>query len=848
MPNVACRATLTADIHGGIISANAACLDFFGYDPADLIDTSCRHMLQLLPQKRRLLQAQSDRFSKTDMWKDVMQDLTSVRVVNGKHKDGSLIPMLLTSSAISLQGLQLYALLFERIPEHTAIITTDFDGLIQSATSNISSVIRINARELCGKQISEVIPPADGESNYLMASIQDKTGKHVIGNLIDLVVPTALGPTPVRLQVIDAQHNMLVVTIRKRSVRLQRGSGDSLNVGNSSSEFSVPPLDKDAAREVKEVGYYTVLGDLGVGQCGVVRKALHRTSGVETAIKTLSKAKFDEIGLKWGTRELELMRFLNHPNIVHLYDCISGDDVSYLIMEFVDGGELLGYCCEKGALPEDEARGFFRDILGAVDYLHRKGIVHRDLKLENCLLDSQKRVKIIDFGLANFYLKGMLKTSCGSADYAAPELFASMKYFGPPVDVWAMGVMLFAMLAGVFPFEEVQATLDGDYGWPAEVGVSDSVKYLVKDIFVLNPDLRLTIEQIRRHDWVNQGYKQPPARPAISIKPSDNNGDEVKRDVWTFRLDILIQMEHTFGFAIEAVVESLLNEDINQLTATYKMLVTKYPDEMKAVVSDPNTAVYTDSQRHAAAKAIIQQAHKRRERGAALDLVQLRSNLRDRTQSESLDQRPAEIDEIMRRRASGSVRRGSVAVPTLEGIGTSAAQTLTGPPPPPGARSARLSGSANDMPKAVKNDGSKTAREKPTIRAIFEKRFSGQKKDLKDNEYTPEFSPSVSKKQDMTPEALSLSPPASRPRVAMKKTSLVTSGEQHFDNDLSHTPPAITGGLLGSFWKQKKKQDRVKPKARKKSTETSSEGSPAISKGRKNSAEPKVNRQSAEEL
>jgi hypothetical protein len=373
------------------------------------------------------------------------------------------------------------------------------------------------------------------------------------------------------------------------------------------------------------------------------------------------------------------------------------------------------------------------------------------------------------------------------------------------------------------------------------VQVSESVKSLVKDIFVLNPDLRLTIDQIRRNDWVNLGYKQPPARPAISIKPSDKEGAEVKRDVWTFRLDILIQMEHTFGFAIEAVVESLLNEDINQMTATYKMLVRKYPDEMRAVVTDPNTAVYTDAQRQAAARNIIQQAHKRRERGAALDLVQLRSNLRDRTQSESLDQRPAEIDEIMKRRASGSVRRGSVAVPMLDGIPTGSPETLAGPPPPAGTRSARLSGSG-EVPVA-KHDGSKTAREKPTIRALFEKRFSGQKKDNRDNEYTPEFSPSVLKKKDTTPEALSLSPPSSRPSKATKKSSMVVSGEPSFEDELSSTPPAITGGLLGSFWKQKKKQERSRGSGSSKKGRGSGEGdrSPGMMmKGRKGSSEPRV--------
>merc|ERR1711991_973261 len=113
------------------------------------------------------------------------------------------------------------------------------------------------------------------------------------------------------------------------------------------------------------------------------------------------------------------MRYLNHPNIVHLYDYVSGDDVSYLVVELVEGGELLTYCCNKGPLDEDESRKFFRDILGAVDYLHRKGIVHRDLKLENCLLveEDGQHLKIIDFGLASYYRQGYLKTSCGSADY-----------------------------------------------------------------------------------------------------------------------------------------------------------------------------------------------------------------------------------------------------------------------------------------------------------------------------------------------------------------------------------------------------------------------------------------------
>lgn len=383
-PNVSNRATVTADKHGGIISTNATVFDFFGYDPSELIDTSCRQMLQLLPEKRKVLSVKpaDDRFSKTDMWKDVMGDLTSVRVVNGKHKDGSLIPMLLTSSGMTLQGLQLYALLFERIPEHTAIITTDYDGIIQSATSNISTILRMQARELCGRNMSDVFPLRVGEdgmegpsAGMLQASIDGMSGKHVVGKPVDVSCPSPLGSISARLQVIDTQHNMFVVTVRKHKTRL-RGPLQEDPGPTSSGEIPLELLAADD-KGTTEIGYYTVRGDLGVGQCGVVRKAVHRTTGVEVAIKTLSKTKFEEIGLRWSNRELELMKFLNHPNIVRLFDCIIGDETSYLVMEFVDGGELLAYCCEQGALPEETARSFFRDILGAVDYLHRKGIVHR---------------------------------------------------------------------------------------------------------------------------------------------------------------------------------------------------------------------------------------------------------------------------------------------------------------------------------------------------------------------------------------------------------------------------------------------------------------------------------------
>ena len=157
------------------------------------------------------------------------------------------------------------------------------------------------------------------------------------------------------------------------------------------------------------------------------------------------------------------MKALNHPNIVQLFDCIVTDDCMYLVMELVAGRgvfvfclfdflyevlnffvfkQLLTYCKQVGPLHEAKARLFFRDLVSAVDYLHRKGIVHHDLKLEHCLLDERLYLKLIDFGLATSCMGETLKSACESTVYSAPELFTAVKYQGPPVDVWAMGVIL----------------------------------------------------------------------------------------------------------------------------------------------------------------------------------------------------------------------------------------------------------------------------------------------------------------------------------------------------------------------------------------------------------------------
>lgn len=127
----------------------------------------------------------------------------------------------------------------------------------------------------------------------------------------------------------------------------------------------------------------------------------------------------------------------------------------FMVMEYVSGGELFDYIVKHGKLTEDKARRFFQQIMSGVEYCHRHNVVHRDLKPENLLLDQNLNVKIADFGLSNVMNDGeFLRTSCGSPNYAAPEVISGKLYAGPEVDIWSCGVILYALLCGTLPFDD----------------------------------------------------------------------------------------------------------------------------------------------------------------------------------------------------------------------------------------------------------------------------------------------------------------------------------------------------------------------------------------------------------
>mmetsp|Transcript_43453 Transcript_43453/g.87605 ORF Transcript_43453/g.87605 Transcript_43453/m.87605 type:complete len:507 (+) Transcript_43453:123-1643(+) len=255
------------------------------------------------------------------------------------------------------------------------------------------------------------------------------------------------------------------------------------------------------------ISYYKVGSTLGVGTFGKVKMAEHLLTGQKVAIKIINKRKMEQMNMHEKIRrEINILQFLKHPHVIRLYELLDTPSDIFMVMEYVPGGELFDHIVHKLRLREDEARRFFQQILSGVEYCHHCMVTHRDLKPENLLLDSNLHVKIADFGLSNMMRDGeYLKTSCGSPNYASPEVVSGKAYVGPEVDVWSCGVVLYALLCGSLPFDDenvpnlFRKIKHGNFTLPGHL--SSEAKDLIVQMLVVDPTRRITFAQIRKHQW-----------------------------------------------------------------------------------------------------------------------------------------------------------------------------------------------------------------------------------------------------------------------------------------------------------------------------------------------------------
>jgi serine/threonine-protein kinase HSL1, negative regulator of Swe1 kinase len=272
-------------------------------------------------------------------------------------------------------------------------------------------------------------------------------------------------------------------------------------------------------------------------------------------------------------REIVVMKLIDHPNIMRLYDVWETSTELYLILEYVQGGELFDYLCQKGKLPVPEALDYFQQIIGAIDYCHRFNIAHRDLKPENILLDKEFNVKIADFGMAAWQ-NGMLRTSCGSPHYAAPEIVQGHAYNGSAADIWSCGVILYALLAGKLPFdhEDCEALLNlvatGVYNMP--IDINPLAQNLVRRMLATDVEQRITMPEIMAHPF----FALHAPKITVHSLPSLDRIAHPIGSLASIDPDIFANLRTLWhGTPDEDIIESLRNNERTWHKGIYHLLV-----------------------------------------------------------------------------------------------------------------------------------------------------------------------------------------------------------------------------------------------------------------------------------
>ncbi|CAJ0921211.1 unnamed protein product, partial [Mesorhabditis belari] len=324
---------------------------------------------------------------------------------------------------------------------------------------------------------------------------------------------------------------------------------------------------RDVKGQIK-IGHYILKDTLGVGTFGKVKVGIHEVTGYKVAVKILNRQKIKTLDVVGKIRrEIQNLSLFRHPHIIRLYQVISTPTDIFMIMEYVSGGELFDYIVKNGRLKTPEARRFFQQIISGVDYCHRHMVVHRDLKPENLLLDEHRNVKIADFGLSNIMTDGdFLRTSCGSPNYAAPEVISGKLYAGPEVDVWSCGVILYALLCGTLPFDDEHVpTLFRKIKagvFPVPDYLDKSIVNLLHHMMTVDPMKRATIKQVISHEWFQKDL------PAYLFPPVNESEASI------VDIEAVREVTERYNVPEEEVTSALLGDDPHHhLSIAYNLIV-----------------------------------------------------------------------------------------------------------------------------------------------------------------------------------------------------------------------------------------------------------------------------------
>ncbi|XP_060239371.1 sperm motility kinase X-like [Meriones unguiculatus] len=310
---------------------------------------------------------------------------------------------------------------------------------------------------------------------------------------------------------------------------------------------------------------YRMMRTLGHGHFSEVKLAFHVPTVTCVAVKLLrNKKKYNSI----FNSEISVMKSMNHPNIIKLFHVIETEEITYLVMEHASEGELLRRILERGSLPECEAERIFTQVVHAVNYCHNNQVVHRDIKATNILMDCRGNAKLIDFSLAVKVTPGQkLRGFCGTLPYCAPELFARGEYDAYPIDMWCLGILLFLMVAGHFPFQAKSVAgmrnevTSGNFTIPKHVSID--IFNVILELLIINPGRRPTIKDIMRRPVIraSEARSPPTSTPSLPGTPSPS----------------IVGTMRVIGYKPEVIIESLRDQKYDEVMATYLILQHQSP-------------------------------------------------------------------------------------------------------------------------------------------------------------------------------------------------------------------------------------------------------------------------------
>ncbi|XP_038188494.1 sperm motility kinase X-like isoform X2 [Arvicola amphibius] len=343
------------------------------------------------------------------------------------------------------------------------------------------------------------------------------------------------------------------------------------------------PQDRCSEEDVL-TDHYKILKTLSTGNFAQVKMALHLLTGVPVALKMLERGKTNSNIIE---NEVEIMKFLDHPNIIKLFHVLKTTEHIYLVLEYASRGDLAGHILEVDHMPEVEVRHVFTQLVCAVKYCHENDIAHRDIKPENILIDANKIVKLCDFGLAiNVSMEPESTMFCGTLPYCAPELFSSQDYDPRALDIWSMGVVLYIMMTKHYPFKgktynQMKIEMQKPRCYiPPKLPVH--IASLIVKLFTTNPRQRPKIHGVMEHEWLKGSEKFSKPTQSLELLPNKPN-PSIMAAMWGM------------GYNPKDISKSLYENNFDSIMATYLILKYNSPwvdnSNCNEKLMQPNTAM-----------------------------------------------------------------------------------------------------------------------------------------------------------------------------------------------------------------------------------------------------------------